>query len=191
MLQERLFRTEDLNLQKAIDYYRTGELSKVQEKSTRRDKAEINSLHKKVMPKSNTVRNKETTQKFDCRRCGIRHYLRECPVYKKKCKKCDKLNHFAIRCKIEKIKELTEQADVDSESKENSFCINNIEIKKNSPKWFEMVQTEKSTVKFKLDTGADVNVLPLSIYNKIKISKVKLKSTNVILESFGSNKINR
>lgn len=107
----------------------------------------------------------------------------------KKCKKCDKLNHFAIDCKVKKIKELTEQINVESASKESSFCIDQVEIANINSRWFEMIQINESNVKVKLDTGADVNVLPLNIYNKIKKSNVKLESTNMILESFGGNKI--
>ncbi|TGZ48699.1 Uncharacterized protein DBV15_12714 [Temnothorax longispinosus] len=124
VLQERLLRVEDLNLQKAIDYCRAAEVSKVQAKSLQGDKAEIDSIRKKVQQKSNS-----------------------------------------------------------------SFCIDQVEIGNINSRWFEMIQINNSIVKFKLDTGADVNVLPLKIYNKVKKSKVKLESASIILESFGGTKI--
>lgn len=57
-----------------------------------------------------------------------------------------------------------------STSKESSFCIDQVAIKETDTRWVETVQIEKTNVKFKLDTGADVNVLPLSIYDKLKES---------------------
>lgn len=189
MLQERLLRIEDLNLQKAVDCCRTAEISKLQAKNLQGEKPEIDSLRKKVHQKFNKSKGKEMTTIFDCRRCGMKHGPRECPAYGKKCKKCGKLNHFAIGCKVKKIKELTEQINVESASKESSFCIDQVEIANINSRWFEMIQINESNVKVKLDTGADVNVLPLNIYNKVKKSNVKLESTNMILESFGGNKI--
>lgn len=104
ILQERLLRIEDLNLQKAIDYCRAAEVSKAQARNLQGDKAEIDSLHKKKTQKFNKVRGKENIQKFDCTRCGTRHGPRKCPAYGKKCKKCGKLNHFAVSGKVKKNK---------------------------------------------------------------------------------------
>ncbi|XP_077255650.1 uncharacterized protein LOC143893810 [Temnothorax americanus] len=138
VLQERLLRVEDLNLQKAIDYCRAAEVSKVQANSLQGDKAEIDSIRKKVQQKSSKFKGKDAATK-DCRRCGTNHGLRECPAYGKKCKKCGKLNHYAIGCKVKKIKELTEQTNVQSESKDSSFCIDQVEIGNINSRWFEMI----------------------------------------------------
>lgn len=178
MLQERLLRIEDLNLQKAIDYCRAAKVSKVQARNLQ---AEIDSIRKKEQKKSKIIKGKEATQKLDCRRCGTRHGPRECPAYGKKCNKCGKLNHFVNSCRVKKVKELTEQVNTDPASKESSFCIDYIEIGKIDARWIETVQIENND-KFKLDTGADVNVLPLNIvFNKVRSSEAKLKTTKVIL----------
>ena len=153
MLQERLLRIEDLNLQKAIDYCRAAKVSKVQARNLQ---AEIDSIRKKEQKKSKIIKGKEATQKLDCRRCGTRHGPRECPAYGKKCNKCGKLNHFVNSCRVKKVKELTEQVNTDPASKESSFCIDYIEIGKIDARWIETVQIENND-KFKLDTGADVN----------------------------------
>ena len=41
-----------------------------------------------------------------------------------------------------------------------------------------------TTNKFKLDTGAEANVLPLSVYSKLK-NKSLLLETSVVLSSYG------
>lgn len=189
VLQERLLRIEDLDLQKAIDCCRAAEVSKAQARNLQGDKAEIDSLQKKKKhQKFNKVKGKETS-KFDCRRCGTKHGPRECPAYGKKCNKCSKLNHFAVSCKVKKVKEITEHANVDAESKDSSFCIDNIEIGNINTRWYETVKIGENNIKFKLDSGSDVNVIPLNIYDKIKKSGTKLKQADVILEIFGGDKM--
>lgn len=71
VLQEKLLRIEDLNLQKAIDYYRAAKVSRTQIKHLQGDKTEINSLHKRRQQKCNKVKGTEAS-KFDCRRCGTK-----------------------------------------------------------------------------------------------------------------------
>lgn len=93
------------------------------------------------------------------------------------------MNHFEVSCKVKKVKEITEQTDVDA-LKESSFCIDYVEVGNINTRWFETVQIENNNIKFNIDTGSDVNVSPLSIYNKIKKAKTKLEHTNIILESW-------
>ena len=45
-----------------------------------------------------------------------------------------------------------------------------------------------TTVKFKLDTEAEANVLPLSVYSKLK-NKSPLLETSVVLSSYGEFKV--
>ena len=46
-----------------------------------------------------------------------------------------------------------------------------------------------TTVKFKLDTEAEANVLPLSVYSKLK-NKSPLLETSVVLSAYGEFKVN-
>ena len=45
------------------------------------------------------------------------------------------------------------------------------------------------TVKVKLDTGAQVNVMPVALYKTLKKDPKKLKPTNINLTAYGGNKI--
>ena len=45
-----------------------------------------------------------------------------------------------------------------------------------------------SSVKFKLDTGAEANVLPLSVYSELQ-HKSPLMDTSVVLSSYGDFKV--
>ena len=50
--------------------------------------------------------------------------------------------------------------------------------------WFSNLLVGGTTNKFKLDTGAEANVLPLSVYSKLK-NKSLLLETSVVLSSYG------
>lgn len=95
-LQERLLRTEDMDLQRAIDTCRVTEISKTQARNLQGDVAEIDKVRKKTLKKIHRDKDKDTSQKFDCTRYATKHGPREYPAYGKKCKKCGKLNHFVV-----------------------------------------------------------------------------------------------
>ncbi|CAC5393321.1 unnamed protein product [Mytilus coruscus] len=59
------------------------------------------------------------------------------------------------------------------------------EIKENA--CFSSFKLEGKTVQFKIDTGAQVNILPLSIYKKL--SNVKLSKTSTSLTSYSGDKL--
>ena len=54
--------------------------------------------------------------------------------------------------------------------------------------WFSNLLVSGTTGKFKLDTGAEANVLPLSVYSKLK-NKSPLLETSVVLSSYGEFKV--
>ena len=54
--------------------------------------------------------------------------------------------------------------------------------------WFSTVTVGGSSVKFKLDTGAEANVLPLSVYSELQ-HKSPLMDTSVVLSSYGAFKV--
>ena len=54
--------------------------------------------------------------------------------------------------------------------------------------WFSNLLVGGTIVKFKLDTGGKANVLPLSVYSKLK-NKSPLLETSVVLSSYGEFKV--
>jgi hypothetical protein len=78
---------------------------------------------------------------------------------------------------------LTASAGADyMESQDGEVCLNTVSVNDNEPVWFKDIKVNNQDVCFKIDTGADVSVLPLSEYKKIipppplQKSKVNLKS---------------
>ncbi|GBM99410.1 hypothetical protein AVEN_74638-1 [Araneus ventricosus] len=41
---------------------------------------------------------KESSQEYECKKCGRKQKPCECPVYGKVCTKCNKKTHFAAKC---------------------------------------------------------------------------------------------
>ena len=90
------------------------------------------------------------------RQCGYRHSKDKCPVQGQTCKKCGRLNHFAKVCrsKVAKVNEL-QHLEVDSEG----CMICTVESKESSKEWKVNLRVNDQLVEFKLDTGAQANLL--------------------------------
>lgn len=125
----------------------------------------------------------------DCRYCGRNHPVRQCPAYGKVCNKCQKRNHFASKCLQSKArpsssKEVNEICD----DVTDRFCITSIDVDSCDSVWMENIHVNGNSISCKIDTGAQVNVLPLSIFNE-SCSDVKISETNVVLSAYSGHKI--
>jgi hypothetical protein len=54
--------------------------------------------------------------------------------------------------------------------------------------WYKTLRIEDETLKFKLDTGAETNVLPLHVYDELE-RKPMLQKTNTILSTYGDHRL--
>lgn len=93
-LRERLLRVENLTLDKCMQICRATELSKENRKTLQGQTVEVVHALKRV-----TRKNRDS--EVNCKFCGKTHekHKNKCPAYGKKCKKCGKENHFAVKCK--------------------------------------------------------------------------------------------
>lgn len=112
-----------------------------------------------------------------------------------KCKVCRKLNHFAVACREKSVSFITEQNDyvfdeddeifvyaIDNKNKNNNFDCTS----KN--KWFENIRIKNSIINIRLDTGCDVNILPLYLLQRID-KNAKINNTSTVLRAYGGQKI--
>lgn len=133
---------------------------------------------------------RESNWSFSCGKCGTTHERRNYPAYGKKCHKCKKPNHYQKFCKSKfskSVHRLDEYSSCESDG-ENYFvgAVNRkTEIKENA--CFSSFKLQGKTVQFKIDTGAQVNILPPSIYKKL--SNVKLSKTSTSLTSYSGDKL--
>ncbi|XP_046409105.1 uncharacterized protein LOC124173986 [Ischnura elegans] len=127
-----------------------------------------------------------------CKTCNFKHKKGECRAFGKIFNNCGKQNHFAIACKFRKLYNNTKVKSVDLSAPDvivehdlNDFVIesvvNSLRMKDDSNVWSETINVNGVNVKFNLDIGAQVNVLPHRILTHCKsdnLMKVELKPTS-------------
>uniref|UniRef100_A0A1A8IVJ0 Peptidase A2 domain-containing protein n=1 Tax=Nothobranchius kuhntae TaxID=321403 RepID=A0A1A8IVJ0_NOTKU len=196
-LKERLLHDKDLTLNKAIEICRSAEAAKTQIQAMQLNPvvqdASVDTLKKtphNLRPGQGRIKasNKQTV----CTKCGIKHEPRKCPAYGEACLKCKKKNHFSKLCRsnIDKDKPYTKTKMVNNlEADTDTLYIGVVSSDKNETNcWKETVTIRKVPIVFKLDTGADANVLPMQVYHKIP-GPVQLRSTKTVLIAFGGARI--
>ena len=193
-IKERLLREADLTLARALDVCRAAETSKHQMDAMGTAHAQIHAVHtqkharttRKPMIKPPANSKREST----CQYCGQTHAPRQCPAFGKVCKKCSGMNHFAVVCRGGGNRKPGGRPVHSVESDDTSgLFIGTVFVGGiNCNEWQTTLRLNNSDVIFKLDTGADANVLPLDVYQQI-YSNVPLTPTDTILTAFGDNKI--
>ena len=197
VVRKRLLREKDLNLERAVEICKSSEITDNQLKNIvvdqdEREVNEVKSDSKKppVKPKGGKGKPRQTKKSFNCRRCGEEHEPKKCPAYGQICHKCKQRNHYAKVCRS-KPRDSSKQVDeyrLDDDSDTDEFFIGVLGAKPGSQKnWMQNVVINNLQVNMKLDTGAQCNVLPYSLY--CKLTREKLRKSNTRLVSYTGHKI--
>ena len=194
-LRERLLREDNLTLDKCLQLCRATELSR--ENSRTLAGHTMEEVH---MMKNTAKQDKGNT--VSCKFCGNTHERdkNKCPAYGKKCKKCGKENHFAVKCKTKQEKDkgkrvhnVTEQ---DSEQYEDIMTVTTTEIltvtgkeasndKTKNSQLFAGMLIGKELVKFQIDCGASCNVIPVNLLSP----DTQLESTKTVLVMYNKTRL--
>lgn len=128
------------------------------------------------------------TKKTVCNQCGKTHFINKCPAFRKMCMNCHHYNHFAKMCHLQKVdmvkKESQELESKDSE--DEHFFVGSINHQKDiymvNTEWKHTLILNGVEVNFKLDTGAQVNILDkntaIKLNSQIKPSILRLRNYN-------------
>ena len=122
-------------------------------------------------PKSSKLAGK--TPETKCTIClGTAHSKQECPARDSKCNKCFKKGHWAKACKSQlkrKVEEVYSCPEVELEGEFLLGQLTEVDMVEGSSKesWKCEVKLNGHAVKFKVDTGADVTVIPPNIYRSL------------------------
>jgi hypothetical protein len=196
-VKQRLLREEALTLDKAVSICRAAETAQQQLKVIA--SAEVNQVRQANKggarkpsghQENNSEKrpeNKNAKTEFKCKRCGRSHERNKCPAFNEKCNKCKKKGHFAKFCLTK-----SKKVQVVSESNENKkLTIGSISRSESKNiNWIQKVQIENIELNFKLDSGAEVNVLPVQDFNKInKKTSVKMLKSKTQLQTYDGTSI--
>ncbi|MES9975679.1 MAG: aspartyl protease family protein, partial [Candidatus Thiodiazotropha sp.] len=104
-----------------------------------------------------------------CRFCGTRHQRTKehCPAWGKTCMKCRKKNHFARCCQSTNIAQIEEAEAADAIESEPEYAINTISNRQSAV--FARLQVNGREIKFQLDSGASINIMPKRFATDMKI----------------------
>ncbi|KAK2704438.1 hypothetical protein QYM36_016737 [Artemia franciscana] len=108
----------------------------------------------------------------------------KCPAKGKQCSKCRKMNHFAKMCKSKVVHELETRSKVEDG---REFMIESISTEEKVEKPYALIKlTENdSELAFKIDTGAEANILPLKDFNKLARKAAPLPTADVLTSYTG------
>lgn len=133
-----------------------------------------------------------STDKYinNCTKCGRNHKLNECSAYGKTCNKCKKLNHFANMC-------TTKNKKIDIVCNEDYVkCLqiesisNKIEaVNKNKNAWFVDLEINNVKSSFKVDTGAEANIININKFQKHNLDLNFVKKCETSLCDYNNQKI--
>lgn len=145
----------------------------------------------------------ELYNKNNCSYCGYKHKPRECPAYGKSCNSCSRKNHFSSVCKSRIVSTLNMNDDDDNNDNNDSLSFDNRDfyigmierivniaetIGGTGSVWIERIRVGGLTVRFKIDTGAQMNVLSIDIARRID-PNIELTRSNITLTAFGGETI--
>lgn len=155
--------------------------------------------------KNNTNNNTNNNNKnqngkvINCRSCNQTHKIRECPAFGKQCNSCLKKNHFSVVCRNKNQNISTITVSDSTICDNNDFYIDDIvkiqtldNVNKSQrtieTPWTENIRINNFDIAFKIDTGAETDILPFNIF-KMLVSEKILRRTSIRLRGFGGNEI--
>jgi len=209
-LRESLLQEPDLSLDTALNKCRSKEQTKHRAKELNKSASASSSSNVDAVNKprnSNRYKQKvksqqgqqqksqrkpQTQQSYDrennCGRCGKRHKENECKAATVECFQCGKRGHFAKFCRSKKRSQnrsnKVDEVNQSSDESDEEYYVDIHELtKKKKDEWVVKLPVNNTDVSLKLDTGAEVNILPYSVYKKLK-TKPKLQKSSVRLRGY-------
>lgn len=187
-LKERLLRDNNITLGRAMDDIRAAEVTR----------AQMSSMANGDKTVSHIARDEPSTDnahtRISCKYCGYQHMKGKCPAYGQTCRKCGGRNHFQKKCSSKAVQEIrTEQSETEGTPGLRDLFIGAVGTgeKSKGNSWSMSAELDgRVTVDFKIDTGAEANIIPQRIAKTLKAamkpSPTRLRGyNNAIIENVG------
>ncbi|KAK2715714.1 hypothetical protein QYM36_010329 [Artemia franciscana] len=159
-------------------------------------KKEIDAVQKYKYPvrkyEDASVSSRKTKECYFCG--GVYSPTHTCPAKGKPCAKCKKPNHFARVCKSNKSVNVVieyKESPADNSDKDEDVFLYAIENKTNKSRDEALITLEANhylPIKFKVDTGAQANILPAKYFDALS-HPPSLKRSSQNLTSYCGSKI--
>ena len=111
-----------------------------------------------------------------CYRCGkLPHNREECPAINATCRKCKNRGRYASECKSKVILSVDDERQ-DGNSNVDCYFLGAVEDNESQAKWSVDLSLGKTQMRFKINTGADVTVIPEPLYLQTGINNLQISS---------------
>lgn len=153
----------------------------------------------------------------ECNFCGKNHPMekRKCPAWGRQCTKCKRQNHFAVKCqsqatatqarsfmpelrpsrrnnpkkkRVDAVDTMSYREETSDDEYQQVFTIENVNTVYPNKLYAMMKLSGERDVKFQMDCGATVNIIPLSIYRSL-VRAPSLQPSDVILRTYDNSLI--
>ncbi|XP_041351092.1 uncharacterized protein LOC121370058 [Gigantopelta aegis] len=188
--RKRLLQERKLTLKTCSDICKSDEAASTQMGAiaTPSLSEEIHKLQsRRTKPAQNKSRSAETRfssseNKKLCKFCGKRHVFQKklCAAWGKSCSKCKQMNHFAVKCPQTKVHHID-----DGSNTVESDCELIQSVGDSQKTVFAKMEIAGKPVKFQIDSGSSVNILP-----KKFVKNTKLRQTEMTLKMWNKSNLN-
>ena len=195
-LSEKLQLLPDLTLDKACEIARNSELVKSQVKDLQSKNLDAVSTH----PTRQNTQNRGSSSAWRrgatggrhnrgqrknqqakgplCDRCNQHHDEGQCPANGRRCRKCTRVNHFAVCCKTQTsggagVHEVLDNGD----TSDGAYFLGSITNCENTDAWYTKLRICGRPINFKIDSGADISVISEATYRSLPFQP---KLTNIV-----------
>ena len=165
-IREKIIFSKEFSLNAVVEKVRLYEIQK----------NELNQVNENVSSKVDQL-----SRNNKCQKCSYNHPKEKCPARDKKCLKCKKNGHFASCCKSKKV-DAMEEEDVEIVRSDSVRYVRSLS-------WFKDLNIDGQFIKFKLDSGAQINTINEGLYMKFK-QKHKLLQTKIKIQAYFGGMMN-
>ena len=189
-LKEKLLEADDLTLEKAKQKCLAAEITHKEVKQMTGSTKAVNTMNRQRRSqkkprssdaKKNTSKTSSTSQQNSCGNCRKKHPPRQCLAYGCECLICNKKKHSVKMCRSKKKTAAAVTCDQSYQEEPEVFefsAILQIDCTSQSENiwWEKHLIEDSSKITFKVDTGAQANLIPSEQWEKLPKKPIIRKS---------------
>lgn len=190
LLSEKLQLNPDLTLDIAVTTARNTEAIKQQQKDLRSlENENVDEVRTSTTGSRHRKGRTPAQNHKPCKWCGKLqgHARTMCPASKTQCRNCGKMGHFASVC-MSRRRQKSPDGNRRRIATVEEVYLGQIKLGTGTEPWTVTTTVDGTEVTFKIDTGADVSVLPWHLYDSTRMAEIR--PTSKVLLGPGETRIN-